>query len=98
MRIKNEFSSKITDFLSELVYEVNLKTPSILIIVGGETSFKCASKINSTYLEILDAIMPAIPLCKDINGNIIVTKSGNFGTTTTLLDILDYFNKQYENI
>ncbi len=95
---KDEFPSRITNFLSELVYEVNSKIKSVLIIVGGETSFKCASKISSTYLEILDAIMPAIPLCKDINGNIIVTKSGNFGTTTTLLDIINYFNRHNEDL
>ena len=89
---KCDFPSIITNFLAELTYEINLKSKFILITIGGETSFKCAKKIDCTYLEILDAIMPAIPLCIDIHGKIIITKSGNFGTNSTLIDILNYFN------
>lgn len=90
---KCDFPNIVTNFLSELVYEINALNKFILITIGGETSFKCAQKINSTYLEILDAIMPAIPLCMDIHGKIIITKSGNFGSNTTLIDILNYFDK-----
>ncbi|MBR2069163.1 MAG: four-carbon acid sugar kinase family protein [Candidatus Gastranaerophilales bacterium] len=91
---KDEFKSKITDFLAELTQEINLKTDFILVILGGETSFKCAKKIDSKYLEILDAIMPAIPLCIDMHGKIIVTKSGNFGSNTTLIDIINHFDNK----
>ena len=90
---KCDFPSIITNFLAELTYEINLRSKFILITIGGETSFKCAKKIDCTYLEILDAIMPAIPLCIDIHGKIVITKSGNFGSNTTLIDILDYFDK-----
>ena len=90
---KCDFPSIITNFLAELTYEINLQSKFILITIGGETSFKCAKKIDCTYLEILDAIMPAIPLCMDIHGKIIITKSGNFGSNTTLIDILNYFDK-----
>ena len=61
--------------------------------IGGETSYKCAFKINSAYLEIIDNIMPAIPLCIDANGKIIVTKSGNFGNCDTLINVLKYFEQ-----
>ena len=91
---KAEFPSKITDFLSDLVYEINSKCDFILILVGGETSYKCANKIDSVYLNVLDAILPAVPLCKDKNDKIIVTKSGNFGTTNTLVEIVNYFNEK----
>ena len=90
---KVEFSNKITDFLSELTYEINLKTSFILVMAGGETSYKCTLKMKSSYLQILDAIAPAIPLCIDMHGKIIVTKSGNFGTNSTLCDILNYFDR-----
>ena len=90
---KDEFPSQISDFLANLTYEINVKNDFILVMLGGETSFKCAIKINSGYFEILDAILPAIPLCIDANGKIIVTKSGNFGTNRTLVDILNYFDK-----
>lgn len=96
---KNEFAGKITDFLSDLTFEIEQLSKFILIIIGGETSYKCATKIDSRYLKVLDAIMPAIPLCIDANNKIIVTKSGNFGTNTTLCDILNYFNKiKNENV
>ena len=91
---KAEFSSKITDFLAQLVEIIEKKCEFILIIIGGETSFKCASKINSIYLNVLDAILPAVPLCKDKNNKYIVTKSGNFGTIDTLVKIVDYFNEK----
>ena len=90
---KNEFPSRITDFLANVLYEIHNRVNFILIMVGGETSFKCAQKINSVYLEILDAIAPAIPLCIDMNGQIITTKSGNFGTNSTLIEILNYFDR-----
>lgn len=90
---KDELSSKITDFISSLVYEVNLKSKFILIMVGGETSYKCALKIKSAYFEVLDVILPAIPLCMDMHGKIIVTKSGNFGNPNTLIEILNYFDR-----
>lgn len=90
---QDEFSDKITDFLSELVYKINQQADFILIMVGGETSYKCAYRIESKYLRILDAIMPAIPLCRDAKGKIIVTKSGNFGSLSTLVDIINYFDR-----
>jgi len=90
---KKNLPNKITDFLSELLQEINAKSNFILILVGGETSYKCVEKINSKTLKILDAILPAIPLCVDLNGKIIATKSGNFGTPDTLCDILEYFEK-----
>jgi len=88
-----EFAGKITDFLSELIDKINSKTKFNLILIGGETSYKCLTKINSSYLEIIDSIMPSVPLCIDNNNKFIVTKSGNFGTSTTLIDILNYFDK-----
>jgi len=91
---KCEFSSKITDFLAQLTDTINNRCSFILILVGGETSFKCANKINSVYLNILDAILPAVPLCIDKNNKYIVTKSGNFGADNTLVKIVDYFNEK----
>ena len=90
---KNELPSKITDYLAQIAQRVNESADFILITVGGETSYSCAERINSKYLQILDAIMPAIPLCIDSNGKIIVTKSGNFGVNSTLVDILNYFDR-----
>ena len=90
---KNEFSSLITEYLSDLVYDINKKQEFILITIGGETSFKSLKKLGSKYLQIIDTILPSIPLCIDINGKITVTKSGNFGTLNTLINIINYFDR-----
>ena len=90
---KNEFAGLITNYLSDLIQEINQKQNFILIMIGGETSHKALKKIDSKYLQIIDAILPAIPLCVDSNGKIIVTKSGNFGTLNTLTEIINYFDK-----
>lgn len=88
-----DFPNRITDFLSELLFEVNIISNSILITIGGETSYKCATKIKSDYLEIIDTIQSAIPLCMDANAKIIVTKSGNFGNQNTLVEIVNYLDR-----
>ena len=90
---KDELASLITNYLADLIEEINRKQDFILIMIGGETSFKSLKKINSKYLQIIDTILPAIPLCVDFNGKVIVTKSGNFGTLNTLIEIINYFDR-----
>lgn len=88
---KQQFISKIGDYLATLTQKVLLNRDAILITVGGETSFKCCKAINSNSLQIVDAICPAIPLCIDTKAQWVVTKSGNLGNTNTLIDIIKYF-------
>lgn len=88
---KEELACKITSFLAKLAYEIKLKSEFILITLGGETSYKCCKAINGEYLQVVDAILPSIPLCMDANAQLVVTKSGNLGTSSTLVDIIKYF-------
>ena len=88
---KDKFAGMITDFLAVLTKEVLSKCSVILITLGGETSYKCCKSINSNELELKDEVSPAISLCIDSNKQWIVTKSGNLGSTRTLIDILNYF-------
>lgn len=88
---KEELATKITDFLSKLAFLVKQKAEFILVTIGGETSYRCSKAINCEYLQVVDAILPSIPLCMDSNAQLMVTKSGNFGTSTTLIDIVKYF-------
>ncbi len=90
---KHQFISKIGDYLATLTKRVLFNRDAILITVGGETSFKCCSAINSNNLQIIDAICPAIPLCLDSKAQWIVTKSGNLGNSNTLIDIIKYFEQ-----
>ena len=90
---KNQFISKIGEYLACLTKKVLFNRDAILITIGGETSFKCCKAINSNSLQIIDAICPAIPLCMDTKAQWIVTKSGNLGNSNTLIDIIKYFEK-----
>ena len=89
---KNQFISKIGDYLAYLTKKVLFNRDAILITIGGETSFRCCRAINSNSLQIIEAICPAIPLCLDTKAQWIVTKSGNLGNSNTLIDILKYFD------
>jgi len=88
---KEKFASMITDYLAELTKQVLSEIEVILITLGGETSYKCCSKIDSKILKLVDEVAPAISICSDSKGQWIVTKSGNLGKSKTLIDILDYF-------
>ena len=94
---KNKLAVMITDFLAILTERVLEKINVVLITLGGETSYKCCRAIKSNELMLVDEVAPAISLCSDINKRWIVTKSGNLGSTKTLIDILDYF-KYHEQV
>lgn len=83
----------LTDYLADLTRKVVAQREVILVLVGGETSYKCCSAISSRNLQIIDEVEPAIPLCMDHKAQWIVTKSGNLGTPKTLVNILRYFEQ-----
>lgn len=88
---RESLAIKITDYLAELAYLTNSLSSYILITIGGETSYKCTKAIDCRYLQVVDNILPAISLCMDSNAKFVVTKSGNMGTVTALIDIINYF-------
>lgn len=90
---KAQLVTKICDYLAELTRRVIFNKEVLLIAIGGETSFKCCKAIGSSSLQVVDSVMPAIPLCIDTKAQWIVTKSGNLGNANTLIDILKYFEQ-----
>lgn len=88
---KEKLAVIITDYLSDLSEKISELSSFILITIGGETSYKCLRKIDCKYLQMTDAILPAVSLCIDSNARFIVTKSGNMGSATALIDIINYF-------
>lgn len=89
---KAGLASSITDFLAELSKRVLEKKKAILITLGGETSFKCCNAVDANQLKLIDEVLPAIALSKNVNSDQwIVTKSGNLGGVNTLIEILKYF-------
>ncbi len=93
---REAFISMICDYLAEITQIVMSQKEAILITVGGETSYKCLDALNISCLQIIDAVAPAIPLCSDLEARFIVTKSGNLGNTNTLVEVLKYFEKDFE--
>lgn len=94
---KAHLSKKITAYLAELARAVKKQCEFILITIGGETSQACCSAVDAKYLQVVDAILPAIPLCIDSSAQLIVTKSGNLGTSSTLVEIIKYF-EHHQNL
>lgn len=90
---KDKLAFMITDYLADLTQKVLKRKKVILILFGGETSYKCCSAINASQLKLMDEVAPAIALSIDHDENWIVTKSGNLGGTNTLIDILKYFER-----
>lgn len=88
-----KFASKITDFLADLTKKITEQQQVILIMLGGETSYKCCAAISSKELTMKDEVAPAIALCVDYKNQWIITKSGNLGTPKTLIEILNYIDK-----
>lgn len=86
----------VSDYMAALTQRVVKDTSVILVLVGGETSYKCCNKIDSKHLQLIDEVEPAIPLCLDHKAQWIVTKSGNLGNPNTLINILKYFKKHQE--
>ncbi len=88
---RETLANKITDYLAEVAELVNNISDFLLITIGGETSYKCTKALNCGYLQVVDSILPSIPLCMDSNAKFIVTKSGNMGSVNALIDIINYF-------
>lgn len=90
---RDSFVSMICDYLAEITQIILSRKESILVTVGGETTFKCMNSLGISNLQIIDAVAPAIPLCSDNDSKYIVTKSGNLGISNTLSEIVKYFEK-----
>ena len=89
----DDIPSIITDYLARLTKDVVAIQDVILLLVGGETSYKVCSAIGSTNLQVIDEADSAIPLCLDFKAQWIITKSGNLGTSATLVNILKYIER-----
>ena len=90
---RDTFISMICEFLAETAKTITEQKEIILVTIGGETSSKCMKALGTNYLNIIDAVAPAIPLCNDDKSRYIVTKSGNLGSVLTLKEVLRFFEK-----
>ena len=72
----DNISSIVSDYLANLTREVINKVNVILVLIGGETSYKCCNAIDSKHLQLIDEVEPAIPLCLDHKAQWIVQNQG----------------------
>ncbi len=88
----------ISDNLSKITKNIVEKENNnvVLILLGGETSFKCCYEIDSKHLQLIDEVEPVIPLCLDYKAQWIVTKSGNLGGSNTLTNIVKFILSHQE--
>lgn len=93
---REAFISMICDYLASITQVIMSQKDVILITIGGETSYKCLEALGIFCLQIVDAVATAIPLCADLESRFIVTKSGNLGNTNTMVEVLKYFEKDFE--
>ena len=90
---KSKLLEHVTAFLSELTKMVVNEKEIVLITLGGETSYKCCTEINSHQLQIIDEVIPAVALTLDHKAQWIVSKSGHIGNEHSIMDILSYFEQ-----
>ena len=64
---RDKLATMITDFLADLTRRVVSKKELILILLGGETSYKCCRAIDANQLQLVDEVAPAIALSIDHN-------------------------------
>ena len=66
----------------------------VIVSTGGDTSLEVCKCLDVTKIEPLAEISPGIPICRIAGGNYenryIITKSGRFGNSKTLIEIMDF--------
>ncbi|TCO76878.1 four-carbon acid sugar kinase family protein [Marinisporobacter balticus] len=65
-----------------------------IVSTGGDTSLQICRILDTYGIELLDEIMPGIPVGKmvseQVDDTLIVTKSGGFGEGDALIEIIEY--------
>jgi len=68
-----------------------------VVAAGGETASAVCRALPGDRLEIVEEVLPAIPLARVVGRNLrVVTKSGGFGSPETLRLIVEYLRQTEE--
>ncbi|MBI6545155.1 MAG: four-carbon acid sugar kinase family protein [Cyanobacteria bacterium NC_groundwater_1444_Ag_S-0.65um_54_12] len=92
---QNQLGASLASALGTLAYQVSrLVTLGGVVITGGETAAAVCSALSATWLELVDEVLPAIPVARILGRNLrVVTKSGGFGEPGSLQLIVDYLRQ-----
>lgn len=67
--------------------------PSLkLVVCGGHTAQTLCHHLQSQQLAVLKEIEPSVALCQDEANRLLVSKSGNFGDSLTLVRVVNTLN------
>ncbi len=95
-------SEIIADYLADTVVSLcSLRDISVLVVVGGHTTFKTMNKLNALGVLYKGEVIPGSPFGELINQEkktscSLVTKSGSFGDVNALVKIVDFVNKSMQ--
>lgn len=88
----------ITEVLGNVAKELlNSRPFRAVLISGGDTARQVLDKLGVESMKLLKEVLPGIPLAvieREGRRNLIMTKSGGFGTEKTLSDICRLWEKQ----
>ncbi len=95
-------SEIIADLLAESAIRVcRQRDISVLIIIGGHTTYKTLNKIDTQGVLYQGEIIPGTPYGRLIHGDpdqslSLVTKSGSFGDENALVEIVDFVRQRMQ--
>jgi uncharacterized protein YgbK (DUF1537 family) len=73
---------------------VDLYRFQVMLSTGGDTSLEICNRLGITGIQPLAEICPGIPIGKIIGGicenRYIITKSGRFGNSDSMVEIMNY--------
>lgn len=92
----------ISMVLGQVVAELAKEGLSGLFLTGGETAVSSCRALQATGIEILQEVVPGIPLGKIIGGSFhglhVITKAGAFGNDHAIIEAMKIFEIGKENL
>lgn len=91
----NEVSTRIADFMGDLLYQV-LKSRKVsgVFLTGGDTAINVIRKLSAKAAMVVEEIETGVPYITLVGGPFeglrIVTKAGSFGEKDTIVNAINY--------
>lgn len=96
-----EVGINIATVLGQVVAELAKEGLSGLFLTGGETAVSSCRALQGTGIEILQEVVPGIPLGRIIGGEFqglhVITKAGAFGNAYAIIEAMKIFENGKEN-
>jgi len=95
---RDQVGRNLASALGQLARQVHGKAAlGGLVAAGGETASAVCRALPGERLEIIEEVLPAIPLARVVGRNLrLVTKSGGFGAPDSLRMIVEYLRQTEE--